>query len=784
MSNTHNFTDDIVINSSAGGVGLVLNTPDPMITFNDTTNTGGAQLKYNAGLSSEPLGISFSSDGTTYGSPVFKMNSRGDIAIGSNINPNGNSSYTGLTIGQAFMMGHKSNGQIYMGTNVTYDGEWKSVGSGNSQLLAMSKDTITMYSTDSSASASDTALTFGSEKYKFSGDKFTVTPQASISDMRIAQPLAGTTSTSNNVTDDYILLHLHKDNEPADARSANQVISGTITGYRGSTTSYNRKMVIDVNSGTAYESTTIVVVNKGGTASADKNTRTRPVKFTYDGKVYVGLKIPKGSLVGNFSFTGRQVTTGEALRMVHGNDSKLSGVEAIDSAEMDIPGRMTASGVGLLNKDNPQKETMTLGGGGAGQGSTLSMKNSDGNETVGMTGGNGAGSLGNSTIKGSQSFKNADGDETLKLDGGSTSGSGSKISLKNTDGKETMSMSSGGSGKGGDFSVKNSGGNETFAVGGGDGSSATAATSIKGDLSMKNADGTETMKLDGGASGEGGSQSIKNASGTDTVVFAGGGANSGGSQTINNGSGDSTYEVSGGGANGGSKQTFKDNNGNVTVETSGGTSDGNGDPTSTAGTSYKNSAGVETLSLVVNEGGGGLQVKDNEGNSTVNMDGETGGLDVEGTASITNAEIVQTTTETVFVEDKIELTPGATNKAPEFSPTGAAAVAVRGMYYCPYSKLHYTITAFGQVSRTADGRVWDTCRSIGLGGGAIIAFSSARLSDGSVRLYADINAAARGSSSSTLMVSDDLGDTWTGVSNPVNPVNSYYAGNRDNTQDA
>lgn len=634
-----------------------------------------------------------------------------------------------------------------------------------------------------------------------------ITGQVNIDDFVVGREIAGVTRDNTGV--DYLLLHRHVLSDPSPGKSVEHYVLGTITAIRGATHSVNRKMYIEINSSTAYDTTHINAINKGF-----PNVNCKTYHITYKGVVYSAIQIPQGSTMHSLRFSGRlrSDSADHMLYMVHGDNTDLSNPVRVTPTSIDIPGSLKMRGLGLLNHDG--LETVSFDGGGPGQGGSQSMKNASGQETFnlssggpngestlalkntagkntvqltgGTTGQGGGLSVMNSTggdtfnvsggdnggvastsIKGTLGMKNADGNETMNLDGGASgegatqsmknasgqetfnlqsgkAGEGSTQNLKNADGVSTFNLQSGDSGEGSTQSLKNADGNETFAVDGG-GSGGTASTSILGTLGMRNADGTETMKLDGGPSGGGSTQSMKNASGQET------------------------YNVASGGSNGGSTQTFKNSSGQTTVSTTGGTS------TSSAGTSYKNDAGIETLSLTVVDGGGGLTVNDSEGNSTVSMDGESGGLDVTGTAAISNAQMTSSTTETMFVTDKVEMLAGTNQLGGEFSPTGADPTTPHLYHYDKYTGTFFISDIVGVMSRSQDGKVWSTCKCSGISSvNIVMEMTSIILSTGKMRLLAFMNQAFTSGVSRT-MKSDDFGDSWQAHGNLV-MESTYYAG--------
>ena len=581
-----------------------------------------------------------------------------------------------------------------------------------------------------------------------------ISGQVNIDDFVIGREIPGVTRDGSGK--DYIILHRHQSSDTHPTRSSEHYVLGTITGVRGSTGSYNRKLNIEINSTTAYDTTHINAVNKG----FPDNTLCRVCQVTYSSVIYTAIEIPTGSTLNTFRFTGRLFNSSgdKFLSIVHGDDTSLSNITRMTPSAIDFPGAVNMRGLDILNQDDVK--TISFDGGASGEGGSQSMKNASGQETFSLLSGNaGQGSTqslknasgqetfsllsGNAGQGSTQSLKNASGQETFNLSSGGSNGE-STLALKNTAGQNTVALTGGTSNGGGGLSVKNSAGADTFNVDGGD-SGGTASTSIQGSLGLKNASGQETMSLDGGGAGAGATQSMKNASGQET------------------------YNLSSGGTSGGSSQTFKNSSGVTTVETTGGTS------STTAGTSYRNDAGIETLSLTVVDGGGGLSVMDSEGNSTVSMDGESGSMDVTGTAAISNAEITQSTTETMFVTDKVEMLAGTNQLGGEFSPTGAAPTTPHLHFYDKYSGTFFVSDVVGVMSRSQDGVTWSTCRADGITSANIIMeMTSVLTSNGKTRLLAFINQNFSSGVARTVR-SDDLGDTWVAHGSLV-MESTYYAG--------
>lgn len=99
--------------------------------------------------------------------------------------------------------------------------------------------------------------------------------------------------TDDNLSENYLLLH------PAFNGAVNadeHYVQGTITAIRGGTAALSRKLSLDVNTSSAYQS------DRGSILG--KNEPAKLVYVTYNSVKYVAIAIQKSSTLYHFSFTG------------------------------------------------------------------------------------------------------------------------------------------------------------------------------------------------------------------------------------------------------------------------------------------------------------------------------------------------------------------------------------------------------------------------------------------------------------------------------------------------
>ncbi|PUZ27005.1 hypothetical protein GA0116948_104234 [Chitinophaga costaii] len=116
--------------------------------------------------------------------------------------------------------------------------------------------------------------------------------------------ISGSTRDATGI--DYILLHEAYNG----TLLAEHYIMGKITGIRGATTGWNRKVTIEVNTASAYNT------DRGSVVSYNEPTFLAYV--TYNAKKYLALAINNGSIISSFSFTGYAYN--EMLTLVSGAD--------------------------------------------------------------------------------------------------------------------------------------------------------------------------------------------------------------------------------------------------------------------------------------------------------------------------------------------------------------------------------------------------------------------------------------------------------------------------------
>ena len=223
-----------------------------------------------------------------------------------------------------------------------------------------------------------------------------ISGQVNIDDFVIGREIPGVTRDGSGK--DYIILHRHQSSDTHPTRSSEHYVLGTITGVRGSTGSYNRKLNIEINSTTAYDTTHINAVNKG----FPDNTLCRVCQVTYSSVIYTAIEIPTGSTLNTFRFTGRLFNSSgdKFLSIVHRDDTSLSNITRMTPSAIDFPGAVNMRGLDILNQDDVK--TISFDGGASGEGGSQSMKNASGQETFSLLSGNaGQGST--------QSLKNASG---------------------------------------------------------------------------------------------------------------------------------------------------------------------------------------------------------------------------------------------------------------------------------------------------------------------------------------------------------------------------------------
>lgn len=125
----------------------------------------------------------------------------------------------------------------------------------------------------------------------------------------------------------YILLH------PVYAGTLmpEHYVMGKITGVRGGVGALNRKVAVEVNTATAYNSNTGSIISY--------NEPVKLVTLTYSGVNYLAVEISHGSTIYSFSFTG--YARNDALQLV--KDDVVSNVQPFTSTSpIGIQGRLGA----------------------------------------------------------------------------------------------------------------------------------------------------------------------------------------------------------------------------------------------------------------------------------------------------------------------------------------------------------------------------------------------------------------------------------------------------------
>ncbi len=125
----------------------------------------------------------------------------------------------------------------------------------------------------------------------------------------VNKKLAGYSSTENSAGVNYILLHKAYDGTVI----GDHHVFGIISAIRGATGAWNRKLTINVNTASAYNS------DRGSLISY--NEAAQLVTLRYGGVKYVAVQISSNSALSNLVFTGwAYVADGEMLKLVYDQD--------------------------------------------------------------------------------------------------------------------------------------------------------------------------------------------------------------------------------------------------------------------------------------------------------------------------------------------------------------------------------------------------------------------------------------------------------------------------------
>ncbi len=148
-------------------------------------------------------------------------------------------------------------------------------------------------------------------------------------------------NTEDGLGTNYILLHTVYTSTLIDDR----FVMGKITAIRGTPGAINRKVTVEVNTSSAYNS------NRGTLVSY--NEAARLVLLTYNGQRYLALEIPNGPMLYGLSFTGYAYN--ESLILVY--DQNVSNVADFTSLD-NIYLQGGAVGIGTKSPD----ATLTVNG--------------------------------------------------------------------------------------------------------------------------------------------------------------------------------------------------------------------------------------------------------------------------------------------------------------------------------------------------------------------------------------------------------------------------------------
>lgn len=159
----------------------------------------------------------------------------------------------------------------------------------------------------------------------------------------VNRPIIGQTDDSQGPS--YLLLHEIYDTSTG-TLMVDRHVMGKITGIRGSAASYNRKWTMEVNTSSAYNSTTgsLMTYNEMGNL----------VTVIFGGKPYLAVEISNGATIYYFSFTG--YASYEALQLVKAN--QVTGRQLFTQINpVGIPGSLsvgiTTSGASLIVGGGP-----------------------------------------------------------------------------------------------------------------------------------------------------------------------------------------------------------------------------------------------------------------------------------------------------------------------------------------------------------------------------------------------------------------------------------------------
>jgi len=129
----------------------------------------------------------------------------------------------------------------------------------------------------------------------------------------VNRPIGGNSATEDGAGPNYILLHQAYNGTLLD----DHLIMGKITGIRGTTSSWNRKWTVEVNTASAYDG------DRGSILTYNESQDVALVTLTYGGAKYLAIQIMNGSSMSGFSFTG--YVYNESLTLV--TDDAVSNVQ-------------------------------------------------------------------------------------------------------------------------------------------------------------------------------------------------------------------------------------------------------------------------------------------------------------------------------------------------------------------------------------------------------------------------------------------------------------------------
>ena len=174
----------------------------------------------------------------------------------------------------------------------------------------------------------------------------------------------------------YILLHKAYNG----TLIADQFVNGVITGIRGGSGSSNRKLTVEVNTASAYNT------NRGSLISYNEGARL--VRLTYNSELYLAVEITNTSSLFSFSFTG--YAGNYALQLVY--DQHVSNVQVFTAYDaVSVPGTLATGDfrvsrtAGTFTSSFANIRGVYLdGGGGIGELGVGFMSGSGGSSAVGF----------------------------------------------------------------------------------------------------------------------------------------------------------------------------------------------------------------------------------------------------------------------------------------------------------------------------------------------------------------------------------------------------------------